>query len=747
MPPTSEGGVDICVRRIRGDARTKQVSAPDVGLNKPCFLSEPSKAPAVMSGAGGPGPIDAPLSYASEDSPRVPNQVRDSAAEDMTKVIPSEGVLATAGKQPYGASSKKITGNTFFGRSGVSFCSRQASLRSGLSDMDRKRDSNYLQYNRHYTEIADEKQVRIEMDFWINMASGFKRLRRSSVTLKKSMQMAISDALTLPNGLPAAPSPPMELELDGQECDLADHSDDGEDWKDLAAFDCSDQRLDMLLKTWSDNGHLFVTDVSMLLATEYNLYPDRKVLAQGLSIVGTTLHGDDSQDDFSDDDTELPVDVFNIFLQRTLIGGVASRVLEQQQRDAFDRDHCVQLIEYNEESVDAELMVEEMMLLTTPFKLPGREQINTLPVSRWMRTTATHSDRILRIGIKFNLHPIAVSDAIDASKAGATRIDRYYHQYFVSLAIYAFMPPSMKKSSKCEASTRQAEPLKVRNHIYHSVLFLIATGDLEEGHRTWLLSIVNSREDASEDPFAFFPSSFASANCVLDAVYADLECHGRLRGYQADFLLFAVIDRVSKCTNAIFFAYGHRLRWIGRQMTELHLAIPACYINEALEVRLELQELRQWLSQMRGILKTLVADANVSKTDDVPWSYGAQEGGSGKGLLMFLSSTDAHLEQATDRLCIIDELAKSLLERHQRDREGALNNILLTLTIATAVFLPAQLLTGIYGMNFQNPDGSASIPELQMKYGYVGFWCVIVTILASGLLTARVCLKRSGRFG
>ena len=43
--------------------------------------------------------------------------------------------------------------------------------------------------------------------------------------------------------------------------------------------------------------------------------------------------------------------------------------------------------------------------------------------------------------------------------------------------------------------------------------------------------------------------------------------------------------------------------------------------------------------------------------------------------------------------------------------------------------LPGQLLTGMYGMNFQQKDGEPGIPELMFAYpwGYVWFWCCFLT--------------------
>lgn len=45
-----------------------------------------------------------------------------------------------------------------------------------------------------------------------------------------------------------------------------------------------------------------------------------------------------------------------------------------------------------------------------------------------------------------------------------------------------------------------------------------------------------------------------------------------------------------------------------------------------------------------------------------------------------------------------------------------------TLTLVATFFLPAQFLTGLYGMNFVN------MPELTFEYGYLCWWLVIIAL-------------------
>lgn len=60
------------------------------------------------------------------------------------------------------------------------------------------------------------------------------------------------------------------------------------------------------------------------------------------------------------------------------------------------------------------------------------------------------------------------------------------------------------------------------------------------------------------------------------------------------------------------------------------------------------------------------------------------------------------------------------------------SKLLKRLTVISIVFLPLTFLCGVYGMNFQH------MPEIPMRYGYLGFWIAVISI-ASGLL---ILMKR-----
>jgi magnesium transporter len=89
----------------------------------------------------------------------------------------------------------------------------------------------------------------------------------------------------------------------------------------------------------------------------------------------------------------------------------------------------------------------------------------------------------------------------------------------------------------------------------------------------------------------------------------------------------------------------------------------------------------------------------------------------------------------------LERTLESAVQLHFSATSHRTNNIMRTLTALTAIFLPLNLITGIFGMNFD------SMPWLKQQYGFwfaLGVMVFVAIILALILTTKRYLSSRGG---
>ena len=77
------------------------------------------------------------------------------------------------------------------------------------------------------------------------------------------------------------------------------------------------------------------------------------------------------------------------------------------------------------------------------------------------------------------------------------------------------------------------------------------------------------------------------------------------------------------------------------------------------------------------------------------------------------------------------DYAMQLRDLNQAQTDMKQNRIMTVLTVVTSIFMPLTLITGWYGMNFQN------MPELSSKHGYPGVIVLSMVIVITCLLVFR----------
>ena len=88
----------------------------------------------------------------------------------------------------------------------------------------------------------------------------------------------------------------------------------------------------------------------------------------------------------------------------------------------------------------------------------------------------------------------------------------------------------------------------------------------------------------------------------------------------------------------------------------------------------------------------------------------------------YLRDLSEHLVVSLELIEFYQTMIMDLYNVYNASISNRANEIMKTLTIFAAIFIPLTFIAGIYGMNFE------VIPELSWKWGYLYVWILIIGI-------------------
>ncbi len=83
-----------------------------------------------------------------------------------------------------------------------------------------------------------------------------------------------------------------------------------------------------------------------------------------------------------------------------------------------------------------------------------------------------------------------------------------------------------------------------------------------------------------------------------------------------------------------------------------------------------------------------------------------------------------HIERVLSHVRRLEASSETAVQMHFSEQSNRTNNIMRTLTVLTAIFLPLNLVTGFFGMNFVG---------LPLIHSPTGFWIIFLLMLALGV--------------
>lgn len=186
----------------------------------------------------------------------------------------------------------------------------------------------------------------------------------------------------------------------------------------------------------------------------------------------------------------------------------------------------------------------------------------------------------------------------------------------------------------------------------------------------------------------------------------------RLRAQKADFLLYSLLDIVIDQGFPVLEDFGLQLEALEEHI--LHMKVRDT--PERIHIlRRELILLRRTLWPQREVINQLLRDDHALITPST---------------MIYLRDCYDHTIQVMELLETYRDMTASMLDIYLSSISHRTNEVMRLLTLIATIFIPLTFIVGVYGMNFDPNAGPWSMPELGWRYGYVGVWGVMITLVA-----------------
>lgn len=187
---------------------------------------------------------------------------------------------------------------------------------------------------------------------------------------------------------------------------------------------------------------------------------------------------------------------------------------------------------------------------------------------------------------------------------------------------------------------------------------------------------------------------------------------GRIRRSGADYLAYSLLDAIIDGYFPVLEALGERLEALEDEVLTRPARDAVARIHDS---KRDLLTLRRAIWPLREALNSLIRDANPLVTDETR---------------LHLRDCYDHAVRIIDLTETCRELGSDLMDLYLSSLSQRLNETMKILAIFSTIFIPLNLVAGIYGMNFDGQASPVNMPELRWYYGYPFALSLMVLIAA-----------------
>jgi Mg2+ and Co2+ transporter CorA len=333
---------------------------------------------------------------------------------------------------------------------------------------------------------------------------------------------------------------------------------------------------------------------------------------------------------------------------------------------------------------------------------------------------------LLRLAVKYKLHALAIEDVI--KNEPETKIDQYADNFFISLEVLALGKLDNEDPRKHRGPSpnhkepphqrKKKEPPRVQIHRSNVTMFVggrldtVITIHQDVLRQSSFLDMWTKSSDDDSNMQVNMRPQEKLWDDLRSEVTTD-EPRRKVREERADFLVYRMLNSVVQNVEPIMKAYAERLMYFHGEPPRVLFE----YLREVADVQLELRDVARSLRPLRLVVAHLIENDDMR----LPASK------------MYLEDVKDKIETITDDVEMLVEMCQNLEASAERSRDKSINETLFGLSLITAIFLPMQFITGLYGMNFHY-DEESSMPELGWKWGYAYFWALEAVVLVLGCI-------------
>ncbi|MFN7991547.1 MAG: magnesium/cobalt transporter CorA [Candidatus Micrarchaeia archaeon] len=191
---------------------------------------------------------------------------------------------------------------------------------------------------------------------------------------------------------------------------------------------------------------------------------------------------------------------------------------------------------------------------------------------------------------------------------------------------------------------------------------------------------------------------------------------GRIRKSGADYLAYALIDRIVDNYFSILEGYGERIELMEEEL--ITNPVPAT-LRKLHRMKTDMIILRRSVWPLRDVIGMMErAEATKSSLIRRPTK-------------IYLRDVYDHTVQVIDNVETFRDMSSGMLDIYLSSVSNRLNEVMKVLTVIATIFIPLTFIVGVYGMNFKD------MPELQLEWGYAGVWAVMAVVSLAMILYFR----------